>query len=191
MRIEDTIFRGNRAQVTGSAVDLLPGSAAIIENSLFVGNISNTGEDEISPKGQQYMGEHGSGALTVFEGSRVMVSHSTFTANWNGVDDLSSRGNVYLDSIFWMNGAAGGISPGPRYELYLRSGGGVKGCFIHGEIEDGLGTIDRNRNTFGGPDPEFDAGYRPRSKAYSDVGYRPRGSAGSRDEDTIQARQQD
>lgn len=174
VRVENTILRDNRAQVTGSAIDLLPGSSAIIENSLFIGNISNTGEDEISPKGREYMGESGSGALTVFEGSRVLVDRSTFTGNWNGVDDLSSQSNLYLDSIFWMNSAQGGVSKGPRYELYLLNGDGVRNCWIQGQMADGLGTIDRSRNRFGAPDPGFDSNYRPMATAYGEVGYRPR-----------------
>ena len=177
VRIENTTLRNNRSQVTGSAIDLLPGSSAIIENSLFIGNISNTGEDEISPKGREYMGESGSGALTVFEGSRVLVSRSTFTGNWNGVDDLSSRNNLYLDSIFWMNSAEGGVSQGPRYELYLLNGDGVRNCWIRGQVDDGLGTIDRTQNRFEAPDPEFDSDYRPMSAAYGEVGYRPRSTA--------------
>ena len=189
VRIENTILRRNRAQVTGSAIDLLPGSSAIIENSLFIENISNTGEDEISPKGQEYMGESGSGALTVFEGSRVMVNRSTFVGNWNGVDDLSSDSNLYLDSIFWMNTAEGGVSEGPRYELYLLNGEGVRNCWIRGQTADALNTIDRSRNRFEAPDPEFDAVFRPRAAAYAGVGYRPRsapagaGEAGADDDE--------
>jgi len=177
VRIENTILRDNRAQVTGSAIDLLPGSSAIIENSLFIGNISNTGEDEISPKGWEYMGESGSGALTVFEGSRVLVSRSTFTSNWNGVDDLSSQSNLYLDSIFWMNTAEGGVSNGPRYEFYLLAGDGVRNSWIQGQVADALGTIDRSRNRFDAPDPEFDSDYQPMAAAYAGVGYRPPSAA--------------
>ena len=173
VKLRNTVLRDNRAQVTGSAIDLLPGSAAIIENTLFVGNISNSGVDEISPKGKEYMGEHGSGALTVFEGSRVMVTNSTFVGNWNGVDDQSSRANIYLDSIFWMNNATGGISKGSRYELFLANGDGVTGCFIHGVTNDAVGTIDGDVNTFDGSDPDFDESFRPRSKAFDGVGYRP------------------
>ena len=37
--------------------------------------------------GGEYHPEHGSGAMTVFDGSQATVSRSTFTGNWNGVDD--------------------------------------------------------------------------------------------------------
>ena len=37
------IFRNNRTQMTGSAVDLLHGSRATIENCLFVGNVVQHG----------------------------------------------------------------------------------------------------------------------------------------------------
>src|SRR6185436_10944862 len=45
--IENCVFLRNRAQGTGAAIDLLAGSAARIINCLFVGNISNTGEDPV------------------------------------------------------------------------------------------------------------------------------------------------
>ena len=82
------IFRGNRTQITGSAFDLLHGSRAAIENCLFVGNIANLGVDYVGMLGgAEYHSEHGSGALTVFEGSTASVSRSTFTGNWNGAAD--------------------------------------------------------------------------------------------------------
>src|SRR5687767_5437332 len=63
------VFRNNRTQITGSAVDLLHGSRATLENCLFVGNIANLGVDLVGMLGgAEYHPEHGSGALTVFEG---------------------------------------------------------------------------------------------------------------------------
>ena len=41
------IFRNNRTQTTGSALDLLHGSSAVIENCLFVGNVANMGVDVV------------------------------------------------------------------------------------------------------------------------------------------------
>ena len=65
------IFRNNRTQTTGSAVDLLHGSRATIENCLFVGNVANMGVDYVGLlTGGEYHPEHGSGAMTVFEGSQ-------------------------------------------------------------------------------------------------------------------------
>ncbi len=129
------IFRNNGTQTTGSAVDLLHGSRATIENCLFVGNVSNMGVDYVGLlTGGEYHPEHGSGAMTVFEGSRATVSRSTFTGNWNGVDD-GGTGSTYVASIFWMNTMAGGISAGSRYELDILDGAGVKGSFIHGDGE--------------------------------------------------------
>lgn len=170
--IRDSIFRSNRAQVTGSALDLLPGSRALVENSLFVGNLANVGPDTISPPGQEYLGERGSGALTVFRGSRITVRRSTFTGNWNGVDDYGGP-SVYEDSIFWNNNLEGGVSPGARYELEIAEGSGVEGCLIGGDIEDVHGTVDRERNRFGGPDPQFDDRYVPQAPGLETVGYRP------------------
>ncbi len=167
------IFRENRAQITGSALDLLRGSAAIVENCLFVGNVSNTGEDFIGKRtGHEYNKQHGSGALTVFPGSRATVVRSTFVDNWNGVDDKGTA-NIYDRCLFWKNERRGGISPGGRYELDILDALRVTSCVFLGETNDLRGTIDRSTNIFGGPDPELDEQYRPRAPAYVDVGYRP------------------
>jgi hypothetical protein len=45
--------------------------------------------------------------ITLFPGSHVLVRRCTFTGNRNAVDD-SNRGNIYEDSVFWMNNAPGG-----------------------------------------------------------------------------------
>ena len=79
--------------------------------------MSNTGTNYIG----EYNTKHGSGALTVFENSHVKVDRCTFTGNWNGADDKGT-GNVYTNSIFWMNTKSGGISPGGRYELDILDG---------------------------------------------------------------------
>jgi hypothetical protein len=174
VRIEGCVFRDNRALVTGSAVDLLWGSSAVLENCLFVGNVSNVGKDFTVPDGEQpqYDPEHGCGALTVFWGSRVRVSRCTFTGNYNGIDDMSV-GNRYEHSIFWRNDLAGGIATGKRYAVALRDGSGMSGCFLRGEIDDLRGNVGKDRNVLGAPDPDFDAEYRPRAPAYRDAGYRP------------------
>jgi len=169
----DCIFRDNRTQTTGSAVDLLHGSHATIENCLFVGNVANMGVDVVGLLGgAEYRPEHGSGALTVFDGSRAAVSRSTFTGNWNGVDD-DGTGSTYMDSIFWKNTLKGGISPESRYELDVTDGAGVRGSFIHGDINDLRGTINRDVNTMDPPDPRFDAQFVPQAPQYASVGYRP------------------
>jgi len=166
-------FRNNRTQITGSALDLLHGSRAVVENCLFVGNVANMGVDYVGLLTTgEYRPEHGSGALTVFEGSRATVSRSTFTGNWNGVDDNGS-GSTYEGCIFWKNTLGGGISPGARYELDVTDASGVRGSFIHGDVDDLSGTIDRTVNTFNPPDPRFDAQFVPRAPEYAAVGYRP------------------
>lgn len=172
VELRNCIFRDNRCQVTGSAVDVLPGSAAVIENCLFVGNVSNVGHDYVSPKGEPYHGEHGSGALTVFAGSRVTVRRCTFTGNWNGVDDEGTF-NRYEACLFWHNTRTGGVAPKGRYELDMADGRGVRNCHIAGETPDLRGTISRSQNTIGGPDPDFDERLIPRAAEYSQVGYRP------------------
>ena len=80
----------------------------------------------------------------MFEGSRATVSRCTFTGNWNGVDD-NGTGSTYVDSIFWKNTLAGGISPGTRYELDITDGAGVRGSFIHGDVNDLRGTDRQGR----------------------------------------------
>ena len=171
--LRNCIFRHNISQVTGSAVDVLPGSSATIENCLFVNNIANTGVDYIGQRsGHEYNKAHGSGALTVFRGSRATVTRCTFTGNWNGVDD-KGRGNIYRDSIFWKNTAPGGISEGQRYEIDITDGRGVSGCWIHGEENDLRKTIDPKQNVLNAPDPQFDDRYRPQAKEYNNVGYHP------------------
>jgi len=166
------IFRNNRTQTTGSAVDLLHGSHAVLENCLFVGNVANLGVDYVGLlAGGEYHPENGSGAMTVFEGSKATVSRCTFTGNWNGVDDNGS-GSSYVDSIFWKNTLSGGISAAPRYELDITDGSGVRGTFIHGDVNDLRGTIDKSTNTFDPPDPRFDAQFVPQAPQYAHVGYR-------------------
>ena len=167
------IFRDNRTQTTGSALDLLHGSFATLENCLFVGNVANLGVDFVGLLGgAEYHAEHGSGAVTVFEGSRATVTRCTFTGNWNGVDD-NGTGSTYVDSIFWKNTLKGGISPGSRYEIDIADGSGVRGSFIHGEVNDLRDALDRKLNSFDPPDPRFDARFVPSAPEYAKAGYRP------------------
>ena len=170
--LRNCIFRSNRTQTTGSALDLLTGSHAIVDNCLFVGNVANLGVDYVGLlTGGEYHPEHGSGAMTVFEGSIAAVSRCTFTGNWNGVDDGGQ--STYVDSIFWKNNLGGGISAGARYELDLGYGAGVRGSFIHGDVNDLKGTVNPALNTIDPPDPRFDAKFVPQAPEYAKVGYRP------------------
>lgn len=166
------IFRDNRTQVTGAALDLLHGSWARVENCLFVGNLSNMGVDYVGLlTGGEIHPEHGSGAMTVFQGSRATVSRCTFTGNWNGVDDIGG-GSTYENCIFWRNVLEGGIAPEGRYEFDITDASGVRGTFIHGNINDRRGFINRELNTFDPPDPRFDARFNPQAPEYAGVGYR-------------------
>ena len=168
------IFRSNRTQVTGSALDLLHGSWGRVENCLFVDNLANMGVDYVGLlTGGEIHPEHGSGALTVFQGSRATVINSTFTGNWNGVDDIGA-GSSYENCIFWRNTLDGGIAPGGRYEFDITDASGVRGTFIGGGTTlDRKGTINRALNTFDAPDPRFDARFVPQAPQYAKVGYRP------------------
>ncbi len=148
----------------------------ILENCLFVGNISNTDTDFTIPPGKQpvYDAEHGCGALTVFQGARVRARGCTFTGNYNGVDDMSA-GSSYKASIFWRNNATGGIAPGDRYEVAMADGSSVRDCFLNGDIMDLRGNVMRTTNTFDAPDPDFNAEFQPRGPGYENAGYRPPG----------------
>lgn len=171
--IRNCIFRDNRTQVTGSALDVLHGSWATVENCLFVGNLANTGVDYVGIlTGGEIHPEHGSGALTVFQTSKATVSNCTFTGNWNGVDDIGA-GSSYVNTVFWQNTLEGGIAPNPRYEMNIADASGVRGTFIHGATNDLKGTVSRETNTFDPPDPRFDARYVPQASQYAKVGYRP------------------
>ena len=168
--IRNCIFRNNRAQVTGSAVDVLQGSAAHLTNCLFVENASNLGEDIVAKKAGEPPFTN-SGVLTIFQESRAIVENCTFTGNRNGVDDLGGL-SEYRNSLFHQNTIASGLA-GERYELDLLKGGVVKGCVINGRVIDPLKIISASDNVLNGGAPEFDANYVPRAKGYENVGYRP------------------
>jgi len=174
--IKDCVFQDNHCPGTGAAVDVLSGGSAIIENCLFVGNISNTGMEEIAlVYGLTYNPQHGCGALTVFPESAVEVRRCTFTENWNGVDDRGIA-NVYESSIFWKNQAGDGSRPGAPYEMDISDASNVSGCYLNGEIVDLQGTLDPTRNVMEAPEPQFDAAFVPLAGPYKDVGYRPVGT---------------
>jgi hypothetical protein len=171
--IINCIFRNNSSQITGSAIDLFgPGNRAEIRNCLFVGNVANRGLNFFTFPKLGFNEENGSGALTVFNGSHVIVDRCTFTGNYNGIDD-DSTGNTYTNCLLWNNNAVGGIAPGKRYEMKIRDGRNVRNCYIGGStIHDLDGTL-RDRNVLDVPDPDFDSDYRPKNQFYTNVGYRP------------------
>lgn len=172
-RFRNCIFRDNRTQVTGAALDVLHGSWVTLENCLFTGNIANMGVDYVGLlTGGEIHPEHGSGALTVFQTSKATVSNCTFTGNWNGVDDIGA-GSSYVDCIFWQNTLDGGIAPNARYEMLIVDASGVRGTFIHGATNDLQGTINKDLNRFDPPDPRFNPAFAPQAPEYAKVGYRP------------------
>ena len=172
VRLNNCVFRGNRCPATGSAVDLLWGSRAVITNCLFIGNLSNEPMDARSASLGFWKPDNGAGALTILPDSRVSVDRCTFVGNRNAVDD-SGSGSLYTDSIFWKNNEPGGWPPESRYELDVVESAVVRGCMINGDINDLNGTVDAQANTLDCEDPQFDASYRPQAKAFADVGYRP------------------
>ena len=174
--MKDCIFRDNRAQVTGCAVDLLAGSAAKMINCLFVGNQSNTGEDVVAVTSGSERSFDNSGVLTVFEGSRAIVEQCTFAGNRNAVDDLWNE-SVYRRSIFWGNDMETSNWPETkRFELDLRFGAKeFEGCMVGGgPLLDPTRSVDADRNVLNAPNPQFAAGtHVPSHPDYQGVGYRP------------------
>ena len=100
------------------------------------------------------------------------MSRCTFTGNWNGVDDNGTQ-SAYVDSIFWKNTLAGRHLTRPALRARHRGRDGRAHSFVHGDVNDLRGRIDKGANTFDPPDPKFDAQFVPRAAQYTGVGYRP------------------
>ena len=165
------IFKNNRAQVTGAALDLLEGSAARVINCLFVGNVANTGVDIIAKHSHEAPFTN-SGAITIFQHSSALIQNCTFANNRNGIDDLGGASS-YLNCIFFHNSLDGGLVPAPRYDLMLLRGGRVEHCFFTGPVLDSADSISKTANVFDAPDPKLDDNFIPRSPDYQTAGYRP------------------
>jgi hypothetical protein len=165
VRLRNCTFRDNHAGTSGSAVDVLtPGSWVIIENCLFVGNVSD--ERVVLPQNTRF------GALSVFPACRANVRNCTFTDNCSGADDRGE--STYEKCVFWNNARPGGKSHKPTFELNVTSAAGVTDCLIDGrDGADLKSNVSRSANRFGAPGPEFDAEFRPRNPAYQGVGFRP------------------
>ena len=175
VRIENCVFIRNRAQVTGSAIDLLEGSAAQIINCLFTGNASNMGIDVVA----KHSGEPpftNCGVLTVFQHSRAIMKNCTFTGNRNAVDDLGGLSS-YENCIFVNDNLAEGL-PGERYELDLPAGATVKNCCIRGRSHDPRNAISGKDNVLTAPPPRFNKEFVPFAPEYSAAGYRWRRAFG-------------
>ncbi len=169
--IENCVLRGNRAQVTGSAIDLLQGSAARIVNCLLVSNVSNTGFDVIA-KANGGTTFTNSGVVTVFWRSRAEFRNCTFTGNRNAVDDMGGI-STYTNCIFADDVLAEGLSGTARYELNLYAGAKVSGCLIRGALIDPRHFVSGTENVLDAPPPLFDANYVPAAAPYQQAGYRP------------------
>jgi hypothetical protein len=169
--IENCVFLRNRAQATGAAIDLLAGSSARIINCLFVGNVSNTGEDPVGKaSGEQPFANNG--VLTVFWKSRAEVRNCTFTGNRNGADDMGGQSS-YANCIFVDNRLDTGLKGFARYELAVNAGAKVSGCFIKGTIHDVRGDVSAKENLLNAPPPQFNKDFVPEAPEYKNAGYRP------------------
>jgi len=139
VRIENCMFLRNRSQITGAAVDLLPGSSAVISNCLFAGNVANLGPNYISPN-KEHPEFTNSSPLTVFPSSRALVQRCTFTGNRNGIDDLG-RQSLYQNCVFWLNNLVGAFYGGERYDLDVEDQAQVNGCLFGGRVLDPNGSV--------------------------------------------------
>lgn len=171
VRIENCIFLKNRSQVTGAAVDLLPGSSAVLTNCLFISNIANLGENFISPN-KEHPEFTNSAPVTVFPTSRGVLQRCTFTRNRNGVDDLGQN-SVYERCVFWANGLGGAYYPGTRYELDIEGRAQATGCFFGGRVLDPNGAISTTHNVLNCADPQFDRGFKPTKPEFQRAGFEP------------------
>jgi hypothetical protein len=170
LTIENCVFTRNRAQVTGSAIDLLEGSAARIVNCLFTGNASNMGIDVVARRSGEPPFTN-SGVITIFQNSRALVKNCTFTGNRNAIDDLGGL-STFENCIFSDNTLREGL-PSERYELDLPAGAMVKNCVIRGPVHDPHNSVSAKDNVLGGPAPLFDQDFVPAAGKYSGTGYRP------------------
>lgn len=169
--IRNCVFRNNRAPLTGAAIALLDheyGSAALIENCLFVQNLSNCDLDTRSQQLGTWNQRSGHGALTVFAFSRAEVRNCTFVNNRNGIDDLSQH-STFQHCIFWNNQAEGGWPEGDRYDIQSARVEAVQDCFFGSNSL----RFDPRRNMLQAPTPEFDEHWIPQNDVYGEVGYRP------------------
>lgn len=171
VRIENCVFRNNRARVTGAAIDLLAGSQAQIVNCLLVGNASNMGEDPVAQRSGE-MPFQNNGVLTVFRNSRAEVRNCTFTGNRNAVDDMGGE-SVYVDSIFADNTLEIGLKGFVRYELALNRGIQVTGCVVRGILHDVGQSVSTGKNLLNAPPPRFTPTFVPEAPEYRHAGYRP------------------
>ena len=171
--IENCVFLRNRTQVTGAAIDLLAGSAARIINCLFVGNVSNTGEDVVA----RQSGERpfvNSGVLTIFQNSRAEVRNCTLTGNRNGVDDMGGQSR-YVNCIFFDNNLEGGLKGSARYDLAVNGGTKeITGCFFGGTVHDVGHVVSAEKNALNAPPPRFNKSFVPEAPEYKNAGYRPK-----------------
>lgn len=161
--IEDCVFRNNRAEVTGAALDLLWGSSAQVVNCLFEGNVSNTGPGE----GENPFNNNG--AITVFPRSRILMERCTLTGNRNGVDDAGGL-SEYIRCIFRGNTMDGGFTPQPRYELDITHGATVHQCLFEGTLRDPMKSVNPLDNVVG----VSSASLNPRNfnQSTNEIGYR-------------------
>ena len=174
--IRNCVFRNNRVPITGAALDLLghdKGSAALVENCLFVENASNCTMDSRSLKLGSWKPKAGHGAITLFKFSKAQFRNCTIVGNRNGVDDLSPD-TTYDSCILWNNTLKGGWVSGQRYETAISNAKGFTNCFVGGAgLSAQRAELDPEANVLDAPDPDFDGDYVPRNPIFAEAGYRP------------------
>jgi len=170
VRFVDCVFRDNTAAVNGAAVDLLPGSHAVLTNCLFLRNAGNLSENYIDPRPQKEFTN--AAVLCVFPDARAVVQRCTFTGNRNAVHDLGLD-SIYENSLFWDNRMPGGYYTSERYEMHIERRATVRGCRFGGTVIDPNGMIPEGKKVLSTSDPRLDADHVPQADGYEGVGFRP------------------
>ncbi len=174
--IENCVFLRNKSQATGCAIDLLAGSNARIINSLFVGNISNMGDDPVAQKSGEKPFVN-SGVITIFQHSLAEIRNCTFTGNRNGIDDMGGASS-YVNNILYDNKLESPGNPGLEpYALAVEVGAKeITGNFIQGKTLDAQKVISTDKNNLNPPPPKFTKDYTPEAPEYKTAGYRKQGT---------------
>ena len=127
----------------GSALDLLHGSRAMIENCLFVGNVANMGVDYVGLlTGGEYHPEHGSGAITVVRRIAGDGEPQHVHRQLERRRRQRHRQHLRRHDLLEEHARRAASRRASATSSTSTDGAGVRGSFIHGDVNDLRGTID-------------------------------------------------